>query len=846
MRQGQTEPDDSYVERFKNNVATVEMVQGSNLFYSPGIVGKSYSLATKQDIYNAKEANLAALMLINADPGRYRDLASNLKKGANLGRDEYPKSIARMYELMTKYTRDLSKIANRGGRKGSVFVQTGSSEGDNEQDPIPGNDGVTHTKIMCFNCGQSGHYLFSCPCGNKKKNGASALMNGTCLAGKENKCLHIPNHRLLLDTCSTDNVCRDISLLKDVKECDEDEVLEVIANGGRMTYKTLGTMKLFPMVSYFNKSSLANIISMKKLSEVEGIRITMDSQVEKSIKVTTKEGQVYVFNQEKDGLYSYDMRKKKSNSKVIGNISNENELKSYSKTNVSFLSTIKKNKKKFTKKEIEKADAARELQSTMGYIADSTLKKFIKNGLIDNCEISEKDVDRATEIYGISEPLARGKMISPTQQQRRSKQIPVPDDVEKEVSLYVDIFYVNGNVFLHVKSKNMDYVSIEGLKNREANTMNEKLKKICNMYRKRGFTITDVYGDNKFNHQAYVDTVLPARLHICAKGEHVPIVERSIRTVKERTRVICQSLPFNRMPKIMVRALLGQVEIWLNQFPSTNRLSERSPATILRGDLNPDYKTRRARFGEYVMVYTGTDNTMESRAVPAIVLKQSNIFGGYYFLSLETYKTIHGSKWQVQPMNDQVIEAAHDLADDENQPTMSRGGPIFDTEATNAEEVEEDDNDEIDESIQRNEDIMFEAPVVSDSDEASVGEEDYNLVEYDVESTDKNNREEFNIVETDDASNSESSLNVRNEEDENNSDTERTEEKTQVEDASLKESSTESECDIEETYSSESDESYHVEDEEDSSMNENMSRALRPRRHNAGTGISRLEPTLRG
>ena len=50
----------------------------------------------------------------------------------------------------------------------------------------------------------------------------------------------------------------------------------------------------------------------------------------------------------------------------------------------------------------------------------------------------------------------------------------------------------------------------------------------------------------------------------------------------------------------------------------------------------------------------------------------------------------------------------------------------------------EDDNDEIDESIQRNEDIMFEAPVVSDSDEALFGEEDYNPVEYDVESTDKN------------------------------------------------------------------------------------------------------------
>ena len=71
IRQGPSKPDDAYVERFKNNMATVEMVQGSNLFYSPGIVRKLYDKATNQEIYNAKEANLAALTLINADPGRY-------------------------------------------------------------------------------------------------------------------------------------------------------------------------------------------------------------------------------------------------------------------------------------------------------------------------------------------------------------------------------------------------------------------------------------------------------------------------------------------------------------------------------------------------------------------------------------------------------------------------------------------------------------------------------------------------------------------------------------------------------------------------------------------------------
>ena len=54
------------------------------------------------------------------------------------------------------------------------------------------------------------------------------------------------------------------------------------------------------------------------------------------------------------------------------------------------------------------------------------------------------------------------------------------------------------------------------------------------MYLTRGFTITDVYGDNEFDVDDYKTIFLPPRLHICAKGEHVPTIERSIRTIKER------------------------------------------------------------------------------------------------------------------------------------------------------------------------------------------------------------------------------------------------------------------------------------------------------------------------
>ena len=95
-----------------------------------------------------------------------------------------------------------------------------------------------------------------------------------------------------------------------------------------------------------------------------------------------------------------------------------------------------------------------------------------------------------------------------------------------------------------MKSKNINYVSIEKLGNRKSETIASRLHSICNMYTKIGFVITDAYGDNEFDSDKYRDVVAPARLHICSKGEHVPIIERSIRTVKERARAVIQGLPY--------------------------------------------------------------------------------------------------------------------------------------------------------------------------------------------------------------------------------------------------------------------------------------------------------------
>jgi len=148
---------------------------------------------------------------------------------------------------MVKYNRQSGRPAQqRGGRCGNLFTQARN----NNEEAVPGTDGVLHPCILCFNCNKYGHYSSNCTEVDRRRSGALALLCGTCFAVTSEMKPIIEQHRSLLDTCSMDNVCNDMKLLKDVHTCREDEALEVVANGGSMTFNTIGTMKIFPLKAY--------------------------------------------------------------------------------------------------------------------------------------------------------------------------------------------------------------------------------------------------------------------------------------------------------------------------------------------------------------------------------------------------------------------------------------------------------------------------------------------------------------------------------------------------------------------------------------------------------------------
>ena len=75
---------------------------------------------------------------------------------------------------------------------------------------------------------------------------------------------------------------------------------------------------------------------------------------------------------------------------------------------------------------------------------------------------------------------------------------------------------------------------------------------------------------------------LAITLNTASHDEHVPDIERHIRTIKERTRCIYNTLPFHKMPDRLIIEMVCTSNFWLNSFPSNNGISDvLSPRAIV-------------------------------------------------------------------------------------------------------------------------------------------------------------------------------------------------------------------------------------------------------------------------
>ena len=138
------------------------------------------------------------------------------------------------------------------------------------------------------------------------------------------------------------------------------------------------------------------------------------------------------------------------------------------------------------------------------------------------------------------------------------------------IALFMDFFYVNGNIFLHTKSDKLNFISAQHCTSRSLQSIIASLEIIQTRYSGRLFNITDYHADNEFDKAAIKYFLVPKILHVYGRNEHVGPIERSVRTIKESLRSTCHSLPFKRFTRLMTKNIVEVLVEILNSFPKKN------------------------------------------------------------------------------------------------------------------------------------------------------------------------------------------------------------------------------------------------------------------------------------
>ena len=262
----------------------------------------------------------------------------------------------------------------------------------------------------------------------------------------------------------------------------------------------------------------------------------------------------------------------------------------------------------------------------------------------------------------------------------------------RNVTICVDIFFIHGVPFVHTILRDIKLRTVEEISNRTYKSLLNSIQNVFELYLARGFVVEHLRGDGEF--KCIEDSIKPTRLHIATKGQHVPEIERSIRTVKERIRGTMHGLPFQYYPRNMLIYLVLYTIKLLNAFPANDGISKTlSPFTIMTGEPSLSYHDLPLEFGQHVQCHDDNptaSNTTQARTTGAIALCSANYNKSWYFFSLNSGHIITRSNYHILPLPQEALQRIYDLAQSEsNTPIPNK--PLF--EYSPGVPIDDEDND---------------------------------------------------------------------------------------------------------------------------------------------------------
>jgi hypothetical protein len=315
---------------------------------------------------------------------------------------------------------------------------------------------------------------------------------------------------------------------------------------------------------------VANIMSFFIVKQY--YRVQYDSRKQDVLIVTKPDGSTMCFFPMAKGLYALD-----------------NHLSGWA-----HVSTVADRKSEYTKREYRDAVLARKIQNIIMFPGVQAYTKIADSKLLPNCPIGRHAIMAAERIFGPNLGALKGKTVKRASVPVAGRTNGVPPSLlerYQDTVLAVDIMFVNKIPFLITVSRGLHAGTVEPIANRQVTTVGTALTRVIQLYRQRGFRVATLLGDPEF--EPLRPTFGDVSFNLCAQDEHVPEIERYIRTVKDRARSGYNSLPFEYIPRLMVIRLVCNAVFWLNAFPHADGVSDAlSPHYLLTGK-HLDYNIRK-------------------------------------------------------------------------------------------------------------------------------------------------------------------------------------------------------------------------------------------------------------
>jgi hypothetical protein len=749
LKQAQHETVAQYYERFQNQASVLEQCGGTiggdhgvhQIIYDEMKVDATKASDPVKETVRAeaRERALAIGLLLGADRNRHGAMIREYENAFTAGRDEWPRTLLGSYRVLTNWKRDQAPstldrtdgvsfaTAATGGRG-----ESGRGRGGRGEQGGRGGRGRYMSHVRCYNCGQTGHLSYDCPVDNDEHQHsaetnlqegeeqgdaddetAEQFLTNAAASGAFDEGDHhftfqisgceatssvtlklsenamIPKTWILLDNQSTVDVFANPRLLSNIRKTEK--TLHIHTQTGVGSTNLQGDLEGYGTV-WYHKEGIANILSLQNVRARHVV--TFDSHNRNEFIVHKENGEApRRFRMSPRGLYYMDT------AGGVTLLSTVAEKKA--PEGVTLLSTVAEKKAQYTQADYERAVAARALQKSIGRPSVRTLIRIIEGKRLLNCPVVRDDVMAAEDIFGPDVGSLKGKTTRQSSEAVRAEISPIPLSILERyrvVTLGGDVMKVNGIPFFMSISSALKFGTAELLKNQKMETTLGAIKHILQIYHKRGFRVETMFTDGEFGSLRGDLAGLGVTLNTVSRDEHVPVVERRIRSIKERTRSTYNMMPFKKVPHQMIVQMVYHSNFWLNVFPPTDGVSGvTSPRELVTG-LGIDYlKHCRLECGAYAQVHEEHDNSMASRTVGAIAMRPTgNAQGGYYFFSLNTGRILNRNRWTELPMPTEVIERVHALAarGSENLRFTDGRGGVYDDDDDDYTPEDADDDDE--------------------------------------------------------------------------------------------------------------------------------------------------------